>query len=62
MNQRQPKIFILAALIIGVNLAAAESGGEWTIRSPDTGLALVNPGMGWTLHFYSNVPKTTVPN
>ena len=25
-----------------------------TVRPPDTGEALVNPGMGWTLHFYSN--------
>ena len=34
-----------------------ESGDEWTVRLPDTGAALVNPAMGWTLHFYSNVPK-----
>ncbi len=38
-------------------LNLAESSGEWTVRLPDTGAALVNPGMGWTLHFYSNVPK-----
>lgn len=25
-----------------------------TVRPSDTGEALVNPGMGWTLHFYSN--------
>ncbi|MBI5383832.1 MAG: DUF4832 domain-containing protein [Verrucomicrobia bacterium] len=25
-----------------------------TVRPDDTGEALVNPGMGWTLHFYSN--------
>ncbi len=24
------------------------------LQPPDTGAALVNPGMGWTLHFYSN--------
>jgi hypothetical protein len=30
---------------------------EWvTVRPPDTGAALVNPAMGWTMHFYSNVP------
>ena len=28
-----------------------------TVRTQDTGLALVNPAMGWTLHFYSNVPS-----
>ena len=38
-------------------LNQVESNGEWTVRLPDTGAALVNPGMGWTLHFYSNVPK-----
>ena len=26
-----------------------------TVRPQDTGAALVNPAMGWTLHFYSNV-------
>ena len=25
-------------------------------RPTDTGAALVNPGMGWTMHYYSNVP------
>lgn len=27
-----------------------------TVKTEDTGAALVNPGMGWTMHFYSNVP------
>lgn len=27
-----------------------------TVKPQDTGAALVNPGMGWTMHFYSNVP------
>ena len=27
-----------------------------TVKTVDTGAALVNPGMGWTMHFYSNVP------
>ncbi|MCU0785474.1 MAG: beta-galactosidase [Verrucomicrobia bacterium] len=35
----------------------AEAADEWTVRLPDTGAALVNPAMGWTLHFYSNVPR-----
>jgi hypothetical protein len=26
-----------------------------TVRPRDSGVALVNPGMGWTLHFYSNI-------
>ena len=28
-----------------------------TVHPPDTGAALVNPGVGWTLHFYSNIIK-----
>ncbi len=28
-----------------------------TVQPEDTGVALVNPGMGWTMHFYSNVPE-----
>ena len=27
-----------------------------TVKTRDTGAALVNPGMGWTMHFYSNQP------
>jgi hypothetical protein len=27
-----------------------------TVTPADTGVALDNPGMGWTLHYYSNVP------
>ena len=28
-----------------------------TVRPEDTGRALINPGMGWTMHFYSNVAR-----
>ena len=28
-----------------------------TVNPQDTGEALVNPSMGWTMHYYSNVPK-----
>jgi hypothetical protein len=28
-----------------------------TVRPEDNGQALVNPDMGWTMHFYSNVPE-----
>lgn len=27
-----------------------------TVRPPDTGVGLVNPGMGWVFHYYDNVP------
>lgn len=31
---------------------------EWvTVRPADTGEVLVNPGMGWVLHYYDNVPE-----
>ena len=43
--------FIIFAL---AGLAAQEIV---TVSPVDTGEALVNPGMGWTMHFYSNVPK-----
>ena len=33
----------------------ADAAEAWeTVSPPDNGEALVNPGMGWTLHFYSN--------
>lgn len=28
-----------------------------TVRPEDSGEALVNPDMGWTMHFYSNIPE-----
>ena len=28
-----------------------------TVKTQDTGAALINPGMGWTMHFYSNVAR-----
>jgi hypothetical protein len=46
---------LLPAILLGVacTLRAQESV---TVKTEDTGAALVNPGMGWTMHFYSNVP------
>ncbi|PQJ28791.1 beta-galactosidase [Rubritalea profundi] len=28
-----------------------------TVKPEDTGKVLINPGMGWTMHFYSNVAR-----
>jgi len=44
----------MAVFALGVN-----SGAEITVtvQPKDTGAALVNPDMGWTMHFYSNVPE-----
>ena len=27
-----------------------------TVRPADSGAELINPGMGWVLHYYDNVP------
>lgn len=35
---------------------AAEPAARVVVRTADTGAALINPRMGWTMHFYSNVP------
>jgi hypothetical protein len=45
-------LIIVLQLIIASR--AAEPPPTVTVHPEDTGEALVNPGMGWTLHFYSN--------
>lgn len=42
----------LVAATLGVSAAFAA-----TVRPADDGRALVNPGMGWTMHYYSNIPR-----
>jgi hypothetical protein len=45
-------LWLLLLLLSSGPKIAAE---DWvTVQPRDTGEALVNPGMGWTLHFYSN--------
>ena len=44
----------ISFFIITLFLSAARGA---TVQPEDTGEALVNPGMGWTMHFYSNIPK-----
>lgn len=51
-----------APLAMALVLCAAPGGAAGdaervTVRPEDTGAALVNPDMGWTLMFYSNVPQ-----
>jgi len=43
-------IFAAACLVAAVAPAAI-------VRPTDDGRALVNPGMGWTMHYYSNIPE-----
>lgn len=37
-----------------VAISGAATNEFVTVHPDDSGEALVNPGMGWTLHFYSN--------
>ena len=47
----------LAAPAIGVGETPVEPRAIITVRPADNGQPLVNPGMGWTMHFYSNIPE-----
>jgi len=46
--------FCLLALCAALSVCAAD---QTVVRPADTGEALINPDMGWTLHFYSNQIK-----
>jgi hypothetical protein len=48
------KGLVLLGAFAAIGLCAQE---PVTLRPADDGRALVNPGMGWTLHFYSNIPQ-----
>ena len=57
-------LYLCAVGLSGVGSIVAADGAEGpmpastiTVRPEDTGNALVNPGMGWTMHFYSNIPE-----
>lgn len=56
--------FGFAVVVAALGGILPGAGGAWSaeaaakrvvVRPADTGEALVNPGMGWTLHFYSNL-------
>lgn len=47
------KLAGLLFVSVAASLAAQETT---TLRPVDDGRALLNPGMGWTMHFYSNIP------
>ena len=50
-----PVILLLSSL--PSSPSASQSAGERVVVRPaDTGAALVNPCMGWVLHFYDNIP------
>jgi hypothetical protein len=45
----------VVALTLALGLVTSFGAELVVVRPDDTGEALVNPGMGWTLHFYSNL-------
>jgi len=47
----------VALAMAACGAAAAAEGERVTVRPADTGAAVENPGMGWVLHFYDNVPR-----
>ncbi len=53
-----PRMTMLGMVLLGAaTTAAARESNTVTVTPRDTGVALVNPGMGWTLHYYSNIPR-----
>ena len=45
-------------LVLFATFALTTASGQTIAVCPsDNGKALVNPDMGWTMHFYSNVPS-----
>ncbi|NLS97159.1 MAG: DUF4832 domain-containing protein [Planctomycetaceae bacterium] len=58
MNSRQQSCSAVAGLLLGALLttfANAQEPERVTITPHDNGQALINPDMGWTMHFYSNI-------
>jgi len=49
------RMLTLALLLLAAGACLAVPG-RVTVHPADTGAALVNPGMGWVLFYYSNVP------
>ncbi len=47
-------LYYVLMLVLSFTLTAQEMV---SVNPVDTGEALVNPSMGWTMHFYSNVPS-----
>ena len=48
---------LLFGLIVAGGIALPLRAEEIVVRPADNGAALLNPGMGWTMHFYSNITK-----
>lgn len=48
----------LHVVVFALTAVSAVGAFAATVRPSDDGRALVNPGMGWTMHYYSNVPRS----
>lgn len=55
-HRRRFRTLLAACLGVGLLLPGAGAAESLTVRPADTGQPLVNPDMGWTMHFYSNIP------
>ena len=53
--QDTARALTLAASLLTGSPVCAEPPARVVVHPKDTGEALVNPGMGWTLHFFSNL-------
>ena len=51
LRDRFQGLFLIGSLLA---FRSALAGDRVTVHPADTGMALVNPGMGWVLHFYDN--------
>jgi len=49
------KLFTIIVLFLSISFAV-DAQDTYTVHPEDTGAALINPSMGWTMHFYSNIP------
>ena len=48
---------VLCAPMFLCTTMAIRSQETSAVTIEDTGAVLINPNMGWTMHFYSNVPE-----
>ena len=54
MKNEIQRLFIVITILAGISSPAQESNQQ-TAEPVDHGRALVNPQMGWTMPFYSNI-------
>jgi len=54
MTSKLTCILLTVTLLCGISFAAEQSALR-TVEPADHGRALINPQMGWTMHFYSNI-------